>query len=137
MGRRSWRVKIAIQFSLFFEQRGGMKMSNFGWIRLVLVLAVLSCLGISSLGCATTDQLRSLEKQVQQAKDTADSALKEAQEAKANAETCCAESEKNAQRAEDAADRAERAARDARNSANKAGESADRAEEIFDKIKAK
>ena len=97
-------------------------MGNFGWIRLVLVLAVLSCLGIGSLGCATTDQLTALE---------------EHQAARANAETCCAESEKNAQRAEDAADRAEQSARDARDSANKAGEMADKAEEIFEKIKAK
>ena len=130
--------KILLQLSFSFKQRGGIKMSNFRWIRLVLVLAVLSCWGIGSLGCCTpSDRLMLLEEQVMQAKDTADRALKEAQSAKANAETCCAESEKNAQRAEDAADRAEQAARDARNSANKAGEMADKAEEIFEKIQAK
>ena len=54
--------------------------------RLVMTFAVMLCLGVGLLGCATTSQIQVLEEKTQQALDNAEEALKECQNAKAAVE---------------------------------------------------
>ena len=97
---------------------------KYGYLFLCLVFSIF--LAATLISCATSQQVKVLEDQVQQA-------LQDAQSAKALAEDCVQKTSANAQRAESAADRAEKAAADAAASAQKAEDMANKTEAIFNK----
>jgi hypothetical protein len=102
-----------------------------GRILMGVVLAVF--LAATLMSCATTEQLKVLETQVQQA-------MRDAQEAKSLAQDCSMQvkqADAAALRAESAADRAEAAAGVAEVSAVLAADMALKSEAIFNKLKAK
>ena len=92
---------------------------QFKWMGFVLLVALAFVL----TGCATSEQFKTLEAQVQQALQKSDRAMQTAESAKMATADCAAQVEKcndAAMRAQQAADKAETAAQDAENSARKA-----------------
>ena len=109
-------------------------------------------------GCATTEQIQSLEQKVNQALSSADKAQADAEFARGEVTRCCEESAKNTQivkdaaaradeaasraedaatKAEDAASKAQASARSAEQSATKAESMAGKTQDLYDRIMAK
>lgn len=121
-----------------------------------LFLFLISVVMIS--GCATTEQMKSLEQKVDQALSNAGKAQADAEFARGEVTRCCDESAKNAQivkdaaaradeaatraeaaatRSEDAADKSQAAARSAEKSAGRAEDMAGKTQELYDRIMSK
>ncbi len=90
----------------------------------LFVLGLIVCVGWLFTGCATTQQMTTLQEQVQEAMTKADQALQEAEAAKAMAAEAANKADAAAMRAEAAADRADQAAA-------KAEAMADKSEKVF------
>ena len=80
---------------------------------MVMGLVLSLVLAFSLMSCATTDQMKMLEKQIQQASQ-------DAKDAKALAQDCCQQGKQAAVRAENAAEAAAASAQKAEDMANKA-----------------
>jgi len=120
----------------YYMVGGGVPMNMLKSGRLAVVFFVVSYLGVSLLGCATTSQIQALEERTQQALEKAEQAVKEARSAKAAVEDSAEysyEAAASARRADNAASRAEDAASRTEKAAESAAWSADRAEKIAKK----
>lgn len=101
--------------------------------RLMFVLAMIVCFGVTLMGCATTGDLQAVEQKVQQASDKADKALGDAQAAKAAATDAASKANAAAQKAMDSADKADKAAGRAEMAAKAAADSASKADAMAKK----
>jgi hypothetical protein len=107
------------------------KMRDSKRARLVVSLAMVLCLGIFVMGCATPAEVKQCQDTTQQAIQKADMAMKAAEAAKADCASATQKSEAAAVKAEMAADRAEMAAKKAAQAADKAEAMANKAEAMF------
>lgn len=114
------------------NRKGGMEMRELKKpLRLVLGLAMVFCIGLFLMGCATSKQLMAVQEQAQKALEKAEMALEKAESAKAMVSDEAQKAEAAVLRAEKAADRSEQATIRAEQAADKAEAMAEKAERSF------